>query len=202
MVSRLVAAAAVVVTLAAPVRGQTTPTRPDPARTPGAVNPAINSDTKADTICNPHWSTKSIRPPSSYTTKLKRRQMRELGYTLDNPLPRIPTKNGQSTRLDLSKCIERSGNSACYEEDHLISLEIGGDPTSESNLWPEPWSGPLNAHIKDVLENTLHRQVCDGSVKLETAQKAIAFDWVAAYEQYVGPLPGSASLAGGSAPAR
>jgi hypothetical protein len=189
MVRRFVAAAAIVVVLVAPIRGQTTPSRPDPARTPGAVNPAINGDTMADTICNPLWSTSSIRPPSSYTTKLKRRQMRELGYTLANPLPRIPTKNGQGTRPDLSKCVEHSGNSACYEEDHLISLELGGDPTSESNLWPEPWTGALNAHVKDRLENALHRQVCDGVVKLETAQKAIAFDWVAAYEQYVGPLP-------------
>jgi hypothetical protein len=202
MLRTLVAAAAVVVALAGPAWGQTLPSRPDPARTPGVVNPAISGDTMADTICNPHWSTKSIRPPSSYTTKLKRRQMRDLGYTVANPLPRIPTKNGQSTRLDLSKCIDRSGNTACYEEDHLISLELGGDPTSESNLWPEPWNGDLNAHIKDRLENELHRQVCDGSVKLETAQKAIAFDWVAAYELYVGPLPGAAVLAGASARSR
>ena len=172
-----------------PMRAQTDPARPDSARTPGAVNPAIDGDTMAETICNPHWSTKSIRPPSSYTTKLKKRQMKDLGYTVPNPLPRVPTKSGESTRLDLSQCIARSGNSACYEEDHLISLELGGDPTSESNLWPEPWTGALNAHIKDTLENALHRQVCDGAIKLETAQKAIAFDWVAAYQQYVGPLP-------------
>ena len=151
MVRRFVAAAAVVVALLGRVDGQTVPQRPDPTRTPGVVNPSINGETMADTICNPHWSTKSIRPPSSYTTKLKRRQMRELGYTQANPLPRIPTNSGQGTRLDLSRCIERSGNSACYEEDHLISLELGGDPTSESNLWPAPWTGALNAHIKDRL---------------------------------------------------
>jgi hypothetical protein len=26
---------------------------------------------------------------------------------------------------------------ACYEEDHLIPLEDGGDPTDSRNLWPE-----------------------------------------------------------------
>jgi len=92
-------------------------------------------------------------------------------------------------RFDVSLCVARSGNVACYEEDHLISLEIGGHPTDPRNLWPEPWSGPLNAHDKDRLENELHRQVCAGTITLEAAQQAIASDWVAAYRQYVGVLP-------------
>jgi hypothetical protein len=31
----------------------------------------------------------------------------------------------------------------CYEEDHLISLEDGGDPTDPRNLFPEPY----NTHV-------------------------------------------------------
>src|SRR5215470_2592162 len=48
---------------------------PDPARTPGVANPDITQDNIADNICNTNWSTKSIRPPVSYTNPLKRQQM-------------------------------------------------------------------------------------------------------------------------------
>lgn len=72
-----------------------------------------------------------------------------------------------------------------YEVDHLISLELGGS-NSVRNLWPESyWTTPLNAHVKDALENRLHREVCAGRLSLQVAQQAIATDWVAAYGQYV-----------------
>jgi hypothetical protein len=38
-----------------------------------------------------------------------------------------------------------------YENDHLISLDLGGD-NSVRNLWPEPYAGPDGAHQKDGLE--------------------------------------------------
>ena len=72
-----------------------------------------------------------------------------------------------------------------YEVDHLISLELGGS-NSIKNLWPEPYTGDLNAHIKDKLENKLHSLVCSGDVDLKTAQQEIATDWVAAYIKYIG----------------
>jgi hypothetical protein len=71
-----------------------------------------------------------------------------------------------------------------YEVDHLISLELGGS-NSVRNLWPESYSGAWNARVKDVLENNLHRRVCQGSLPLEEAQKAISKDWIAAYQEYV-----------------
>jgi hypothetical protein len=36
---------------------------PDPVRTPGAANPQVTQRTIQDNICNPHWSTKLMRPP-------------------------------------------------------------------------------------------------------------------------------------------
>lgn len=76
-----------------------------------------------------------------------------------------------------------------YEVDHLISLELGGS-NSIRNLWPQSYvTQPLNAHVKDRLENTLHRLVCSGKLPLEHAQKAIAVDWTQAYVTYLGPLP-------------
>jgi hypothetical protein len=95
----------------------------DPMCTPGAVR-----TTSVDDFCH-GGSTKQLRPPSSYTTKLKREQLVEYGYADSNP--------------------------ADYEEDHLISLEIGGDGSDPKNLWPEPHAGKYNSFIKDKVENWL-----------------------------------------------
>ena len=57
---------------------------PDPARTPGATNPEITQENIRETICNPRWSTKSVRPEESYTHRLKVEQIAEYG------LPPIP----------------------------------------------------------------------------------------------------------------
>ena len=129
---------------------------PDPARTPGAINPDIRQDNIAETICNPEWSTKAIRPASSYTTRLKREQMNEFGL---------------------------AGETGDYEEDHLISLELGGSPTDPRNLWPEPYAPSPGARQKDVVENYLHKQVCAGTMTLQAAQQAIATDWYKVYVQ-------------------
>ncbi|MFO1419522.1 MAG: hypothetical protein U1F59_00885 [Candidatus Competibacteraceae bacterium] len=79
-----------------------------------------------------------------------------------------------------------------YEVDHLISLELGGS-NSIRNLWPQSYvSQPLNAHVKDRLENKLHDLICAGKVSVDQAQKEIAEDWTKAYVKYVGSLPGGA----------
>lgn len=76
-----------------------------------------------------------------------------------------------------------------FEVDHLISLELGGS-NDIKNLWPESYdTRPLNAHVKDALENRLHALVCAGSLPLGAAQHWISTDWRAAYAQFVGPLP-------------
>jgi len=77
-----------------------------------------------------------------------------------------------------------------YEIDHLISLELGGS-NSIRNLWPQSYlTSPWNAHVKDALENRLHKLVCvDKTISLQTAQRAIATDWMAAYRTYVRRYP-------------
>lgn len=61
-----------------------------------------------------------------------------------------------------------------YEEDHLIPLEIGGDPRDPRNLWPQPIN---EAHVKDRLENVLHMKVCAKQLPLPETQKCISVDW-------------------------
>jgi hypothetical protein len=74
-----------------------------------------------------------------------------------------------------------------YEEDHLISLQLGGDPQDPRNLWPQAYAGKCGARVKDVIETALKRLVCDPKPPLTVveAQQMISQDWVGAYTQYV-----------------
>ena len=93
-----------------------------------------------------------------------------------------------------------SDNMACYEEDHLIPLEDGGDPTDPRNLWPEPYNTQvggtiMGAHQKDVVEGFIHDEICFGipdskknsyipattSITLRRGQEILAGDWYACY---------------------
>lgn len=129
---------------------------PDPIRTPGVINPEITAANVEETICNPNWTTKNIRPPQAYTNRLKRNQIAEWG------LP---------------------GRPAAYEEDHFISLELGGHPTDPQNLWPEAYDPRPGAREKDVVERYLHKQVCAGAMTLEEARKSITTDWYKVYRE-------------------
>lgn len=132
---------------------------PDAKLTPEATNPDITQANISQNICNTKWSTSSIRPSSSYTTKLKISQLAN-GYAV----------NGDTATAD-------------YEEDHLISLELGGNPTDPANLWPESYKTTPNAKDKDTVENWLHKQVCSGAMTLAEAQREIATNWYAVYQQ-------------------
>ena len=123
---------------------------PDPKCTPGAINSAVTQNNIKNTICVPGY-TRTVRPTVSYTTPLKIKLMNSYGFT---------------------------DSRSNYELDHLISLEIGGNPTDVRNLWPEPGHGQYNFHIKDRFENYLHNQVCNGAMNLSDAQKEIATDWI------------------------
>lgn len=75
------------------------------------------------------------------------------------------------------------GTAADYEEDHLIPLELGGNPTDPRNLWPQPYLPVPGAHEKDLAENAAHSAVCSGKMTLATAQQKIAADWIAFGEE-------------------
>lgn len=78
-----------------------------------------------------------------------------------------------------------------YEVDHLISLQLGGT-NSIRNLWPQHYyTQPWNAKVKDALENHLRREICDGKISLQEAQKIIAEDWIKAYCTHYNKKPGS-----------
>ncbi|HET6965208.1 MAG TPA: hypothetical protein VFH58_10585 [Acidimicrobiales bacterium] len=134
------------------VRGSGLYVLPDPTCTPGVTNPAVTQADIDQTICRSGW-TATVRPPESYTEPLKYQQM---------------------------AAYEESGSAGNYEEDHLISLELGGSPTSPQNLWPEPGGSP---NPKDSVENAAKRAVCDGQMTLAAAQQAIATNWISLGQQ-------------------
>jgi hypothetical protein len=114
--------------------------RASPVLTPGVLNAAVTEATVSSTICKRGW-TGTVRPPTSYTSALKLRQMAAYGET---------------------------GPPDAYQEDHLISLELGGDPTDPRNLWPEPYP---RATAVDQIENDLNARVCSGALSLAEAQR-------------------------------
>lgn len=116
------------------------PYHADLVRTPGVVNPDVTQANIAATVCKRGW-TRTIRPPTDYTNALKVRQLRDYGV---------------------------GGSLSDYQEDHLISLELGGHPTDPRNLWPEPY--PRAAEV-DAIENQLNAKVCSGELTLDEAQR-------------------------------
>jgi hypothetical protein len=136
----VLAIAAIVLTRVGGGRGQRSAFVADPVRTPGVVNPDVTQANIRSTICKRGW-TATVRPPVDYTNALKVKQMRAYGET---------------------------GSPSAYQEDHLVSLELGGNPTDPRNLWPEPY--PRTSQV-DQIENELNAQVCDGSLTLAQAQQ-------------------------------
>jgi hypothetical protein len=53
---------------------------------PGALNPAVTQATIHSTICVPSW-TATIRPPATYTNRLKRRQLATMHAADQTPRP-------------------------------------------------------------------------------------------------------------------
>ncbi|WP_137959700.1 hypothetical protein [Burkholderia sp. 4M9327F10] len=130
---------------------------PDPTLTPGALNPDVTQENINSTVCVKGW-TSTVRPPAFYTNRLKRTQLRQYGYADTNPRD--------------------------YEEDHLIPLSVGGNPTDPRNLWPEPRNSKWNADRKDELEFALYMALCHGQVSLTEARNAFATNWIDAYKRY------------------
>ncbi len=81
---------------------------PNPKLTPGAIDPRVTQDNIKSTVCVSGY-TKTVRPVVTYTSSLKRTQL-DSGYRI-----------GTDTKM------------RDYEEDHLIPLEVGGNPSTESS---------------------------------------------------------------------
>lgn len=133
-------------TAAAPLR--------QPVFAPGAINAEVTQQNLASTICSRGW-TATIRPPVSYTNRLKLAQMPLYGY---------PAETDPRT----------------IREDHREPLEIGGAPRDPANLWPEP---RREAQAKDRLETAVKRDVCAGRLTLQQGQAIFFGDFWREYDR-------------------
>ncbi|MCT9011683.1 hypothetical protein [Streptomyces rhizosphaerihabitans] len=130
----------------------------DPTCTPGAISPAVTQANLKSTICRKGGYTSGIRPSTSVTGKEKALNAASYGYT---------------------------GSMRDAEYDHLISLQLGGDPNDPRNLWVEPpdpghKTGAGVNNRKDPVETKLHTAVCANKITLAAAQRAIVTDWTTA----------------------
>jgi hypothetical protein len=134
---------------------------PDPSKTPGVIRVNL---TKAK-ICSIKWG----RDERHVTDAMKKQVFSLYGYSgYDDP-----------------RCVPDAHGKTC-EIDHLISRELGG-ADDVKNLWPEAYGTKLwNAHLKDRLENRLHKEVCAGRISLKKAREMITNDWRIAYKLFYG----------------
>jgi hypothetical protein len=144
---------------------------PDPACTPGAINPTITlavlQSGRFKTPCERDRATSAAQKATTYA---------EYG------VPKPGNNTGQNQTCEL---------------DHLVSLELGGADTLD-NIWPQ--CGPPGAKlpqryfkIKDGVENYLAAEVRAGAITLAAAQHGIATDWTqyiaAAHGYWKGKVP-------------
>jgi hypothetical protein len=78
--------------------------------------------------------------------------------------------------------VKRSAHA--YKVDHLVPVNLGGS-NALANLWPQRYDGSWGARKKDRLEKRLHSLVCSGALRLSSARRQIAHNWIAAFKRYV-----------------
>ena len=125
-----------------------------PSKPPALFNGKCTRGPRPDTHCTPGVAARGVTADDVCTPGYSRR-VRNVSQSEKN---RVYAEYGI-----------RRHTPGAYEVDHLISLELGGS-NSIKNLWPEKQPG---ARSKDKLENSLHGDVCDGTISLRTAQKQI-----------------------------
>jgi hypothetical protein len=111
------------------------------------INPAVTAATIQSTICVKGW-TASIRPPVSYTNRIKKQRLHAMGLPL-----------------------ELIGD---FQLDHKLPLSLGGSPDDPRNLILQDQD---EAEGKDAVERCLPAAVCSGLISLQDAQQAIWRDW-------------------------
>lgn len=64
-----------------------------------------------------------------------------------------------------------------YRVDHLVPIEVGGDPFNIRNLWPQPAS---ESFAKDELENAAHDRICSSQnpeATMREVQREFEINW-------------------------
>lgn len=110
-----------------------------PRDVPGVIDPVVTQANLMSTVCVANYSA-SVRPPDSYTNKIK---------------------------LQLMGLLRLPGKTSDYELDHRVEIAGGGAPRDPRNLWMQPIA---EARLKDRLEAYEHRELCEGKISLKDEQ--------------------------------
>jgi hypothetical protein len=127
-----------------------------------AVNPNVTQATISQTICRSGW-TATIRPPASYTDALKRQQLQQFASQHEG---------------------DPEWSVAGTEEDHRLSLDLGGAPRDPMNLSPEVHRASVLKDQDEAVLGGSQGQVCRGQLTLEQAQRALITKWLAQWPAY------------------
>lgn len=128
---------------------------PDPACTPGAINPTVT----INTLRSPSFRTRYLR---NHATSEWQKAETYAWYGEYHP-------------------DHNFGPTQTCELDHVVPLELGGADTLD-NIFPQcgPNGAPLEARFfkrKDTVENYLAYMVKTGRISLTAAQRGIAANW-------------------------
>lgn len=142
---------------------------------PGAAN-ALGNRTKTSG-CQIEGNLPDAACTPGSVTNATANQVCQVGYA--SSVRDVPQNIKDSVYAEYGVASHASGQ---YEVDHLVPLELGGS-NEIANLWPQPASPTPGFHQKDQVENYLHNQVCSGKMSLGDAQREIATNWLAVYNQ-------------------
>ena len=165
-------------------------TIPDPACTPGAINPTLTLAVLKDR----RFKTEIVRDGATQESRSGSEEHSKELFKTDT-----------YGWYDVAKPAGNEGKNQTCELDHLISLELGGADTLD-NIWPQ--CGPkgqadLDKRFfkeKDLVEDYLAALVRNGKMDLEEAQKGIASDWTQYLDKARSSCPKrDCTKAGGSA---
>ena len=115
-----------------------------------SLNPNVTQATIKQTICVVGW-TDTIRPPVSFTNRIKRRML-DAGIA--------------------SGSYPKSAQMNEFKLDHIEPLSVGGAPRLISNLVIQ---SNVDSDAKDVIEGMVKRRICSGRITLATG-RAVFFN--------------------------
>ncbi|ARN80065.1 hypothetical protein [Methylocystis bryophila] len=120
---------------------------------------AVDQATIQDTICSRGWA-ETVRPPLSVSNTIKRAKLRESGISEDD--------------------------TAMFDLDYKIPLELGGSPDDPRNRELRKWPEAMEKHVADVC---LWGDVCARRLTLDEARHRIWKDWRAEEESCASAAP-------------
>lgn len=126
--------------------------------------------------------------PGAYSSKLTKSVICSPSFRT-GPIRNVPL--AVKHQVEAAYGLKPRSYGSTLEIDHIVSLELGGS-NDPRNLYPERATfanGAPGYHVKDQLENVLHRAVCGGAISLGAAQRQIASNWELLYQKVMGVEP-------------